>query len=597
MYLINKKYYASVFWFFAVLSLLFLAACSKSSSSGSGSPGGTQNGQALLSGTAASGRAIANAALTVVDAAGHTKSTNTAADGTYSLDTTGLTPPFLVLVADGTGAKLYSVSADANATTTVNVTPLTDLIIRSWYSVQGVSIDTAFTDPAAYPAPTPTSVAVVGKVVQNIVQLWLNQAGVTSSNFNLISTPFTANATGVDQVLDWTSVNATSGSIVISDGTTTQNTTLSATTADNTLTVTSTTSNANGTSSSTDTAVIPVSSPQQTALDAVTTVLNNFAATVNTKGTSLQASDIMPYLDPGLVNDGLDATQFAADTVSQFQGVTLSFTVQSIKALDTVNNVAEVLFLASGSQGGQTQTMPVDFFFKDVNGSWLLSGNHRIASLDLVAEMRVTEGGACTNCTGPDINVDVEAPKNGSVSTVTGATLSGGILSGATLTSSSVAYDSANNLYLDHYYYNTGTLQSNQLPAVGTAFTINLATASGPVSYTLASNAWTTEAISITSPSGGSMTSIPFGTPLSVDWTLPQTFPIAEVQLSAESFTGANNTGTQCEIDGPILGTTATTGSITIPSTCGGQPVVDVNLNLAVKGVNGERITVISQFY
>ncbi len=83
---------------------------------------------------------------------------------------------------------------------------------------------------------------------------------------------------------------------------------------------------------------------------------------------------------------------------------------------------------------------------------------------------------------------------------------------------------------------------------------------------------------------------------IAVTWTLPRTFPITRVKLSAESFTGADNTGIDCNTDGPVLGITATTGAITIPGTCGGQPVLDVNLNVDIEGVNGERETIIGQF-
>lgn len=567
------------------------------SGGGGGGTGGTSAGQYTLSGTAASGRPLAGMVITLKDASGHSSTATTAQDGAYSIDTTGLTPPFLVQVAAGsTGTKYYSVSADTAATTTINITPLTDLIIRSWYGVQGVSMDTAFGDPTSHPAPSPAAVAIIGNAVQNVAQLWLNQAGVTSSNFSLISTPFSANGTGVDLVLDQASVNQATGSILITDGTTTQTSTLTA--SNGSVTVSTTTTGANGTSSSTNSTVVPVQTPQQAALAAITTSLNSFASTINTKGASLQLSDILPYLDPGLLNDGLNATQFGTDAVAEFKGETLSFNVLTIKSLDTTNNVADVVFSVSRSQGAETQTETTEFNFKNAGGSWLLSGNGKIASVNLAAEMRTTEGaiGGCTNCTGPDINVDVQAPIVGSVSTVTGGTLSGGILSGATLTTTSTTFDAPNNLFLNHYFYNTGALQTNQLPAVGTLFTLTLATPSGPVDYTLSTNAWTTEAISITAPTSGSMTDIPFNTPITVTWTLPKTFAITRVKLSAESFTGANNTGIDCNTNGPVLGITATTGAITIPATCGGQPVLDVNLNVDIEGVNGERETIIGQF-
>jgi hypothetical protein len=561
------------------------------SCSGGGGGGGSQGVQYNLSGTVASGSPIGGAALILKDSLGQSLSATTAANGTYSLDTTGLTPPFLIQVATGGSTTLYSVSADANPQT-VNVTPLTDVIVRSWYGVQNVSADTAFNAPASNPAPTPASVSIVSTLVQNAVQLWLNQAGVTAATFNLISTPFTANGTGVDLVLDQTTVNPSTGSLIISDGTTTQTSTLTVTPATGSIGVSTTTTGPNGTSSSTNTTVVPTQSAQQTALDAISTTLNNFSAVVNAKGSALTVADILQYFDPGLLNDGQNRDQFAQDAVSNLAGSTISFTVLSIKNLDTTNSVADVVFQFSASQGGQTETQTVEFFFKQVSGTWLLSGNQRIASVNVDAEMRTNQG-AFTGDNGPDVNVDVQPPQG----TVSGVTISGGgIWSGATLTQSGVVSNPSGTL--DHFYINSGPLLAT-LPPAGSPFTLTLTLATGgSVSYTLPINSWTNEAISITSPTGSSLADANLGSTLPVNWTLPKTFPIARVKLSVLTFTGDQTLPStiQCDTDGPILGITATSATVTVPATCSGMPVLQVNLNLDVEGVNGEREQVIYQF-
>ena len=83
----------------------------------------------------------------------------------------------LVQVAIGAGSNLYSVSADSLVSTTINVTPLTDIITRSWYNAQGVSTDAAFAAPVTYPAPNSTAVQDIQTTVQNVVGLWLTNAG------------------------------------------------------------------------------------------------------------------------------------------------------------------------------------------------------------------------------------------------------------------------------------------------------------------------------------------------------------------------------------------------------------------------------------
>lgn len=573
----------------ALLSaMLALTQCS---SGGGGGGGNAQSSQLSLSGIAASGKPIAGATLTLKDSLGQSRSATTAADGTYSLDTTGLTPPFLLQISTNSSTTLYGVSADANAKTVVNVTPLTDIIIRSWYGVQNVSMSTAFSAPASNRAPTPAAVSVINSIVQNTMQLWLNQAGVTSGTFNLISTPFVADGTGVDLVLDQTTVNPSTGSVIISDGTTTQNSVLTVTPSNGSIAVSTTTGGPNGTSSSTNTTVVPVQPAQQTALDAITTSLANFATTVNTKGAALTVTDVLPFFDPALINDGLTRDQFAQNAVSSLAGRTISFTVLSIKSIDTTNTLADVLFMLSLSQGGQTQMQTKEFFFKQVSGNWLLSGNQRIASVNVDAEMRTNQGAYAGK--GPDINVDVEPPQN----TVSGVTVSGGsIWTGATLTQSGIVSDPSGTL--DHYFINSGPLSS--LPAAGTPFTVTLTKASGggTVSYTLPINSWTNEAISITNPTASALADAHLGSPLTVNWTLPKTFPISRVKLSASTYTGDQTLSQtiQCDTKGPLLGITATTATITIPTTCSGMPVLQVNLNLGVEGVNGEREQVIYQF-
>ena len=196
----------------SALTASVLAMSLVSAACGGGGGGGGGGGTAVT-GTAAMGAAIAGATITLVDATGATATATTAVNGTFTVNTTGLTPPFMIKLVSG-GTTLFSVSAEASADTVVNVTPLTDLILRTWYDVQGVDVAAAFAAPVADPPPSPQAVEVIGQVVQRIVQLWLDQAGV-SGDFDIISTPFTADGAGVDQVLDWTTVDTTTGGITL----------------------------------------------------------------------------------------------------------------------------------------------------------------------------------------------------------------------------------------------------------------------------------------------------------------------------------------------------------------------------------------------
>src|SRR5262249_19071588 len=161
----------------------------------------------------------------------------------------------------------YSVSADADAASVVNVTPLTDLIIRSWYSVQNLDVADGFADPVTNPPPSPTEVSLISNVVVQVTALWLQQAGVDTTNFNPINTPSTAAGTGVDQVLDQTTINTDTGQITITDGgDLSQTSDVSYDTDTGAISVDTTTTNGSDTSTSTTGTVVATTDDMTAAL-------------------------------------------------------------------------------------------------------------------------------------------------------------------------------------------------------------------------------------------------------------------------------------------------------------------------------------------
>jgi hypothetical protein len=559
-----------------------------------------------VSGTAAAGSPIVGATVTLKDSAGNSSTATTAADGTYTLDTAGFTPPFLIQVQAPSG-NLYSVSADALTTTIINAHPFTDLIIRSWYSAQGVSIDTAFTNPVSMPAPTPTNVQILNSAVTNLAQLWLTNAGVNTAQFNLISSPFAANGTGLDQVLDETTVNTSTGTVTIAGtiGTTatTQASTITYNTSANTMTVASTTTNANGTTASSNTTVVPTQTPQQTALNSIASTLTGLVNAVNSNGSQLTAAEITPFLSTDLLNDGLDQTQYAAMWATDVRGVTWPYAqIQSVNSIDLVNGIADIVI----NTGNQGSGLP-ELWFENVNGTWLIGGDKRIAQIGFQVANRVHQGAPMSDGgsggSGVAIGGNVTAP-DGILTGVTVTDASGVTGWNATpLPEGDIEVETfqptpTTQLTVDLRQFDNGwtDLGSNIIPP-GTLFTIALTPASGPVvDYTWTNNAFTTESISITSPTSGSLADYTLGQPQSVSWTLPTTFPVAGVYLHAETYTTSTlNEGPstyQCEIVGQTNAPTGagapTSGTITVPSTCNNQPVVFVELEVMVEGINGE---------
>jgi hypothetical protein len=573
----------------AFLVVFGLAAALAACGGGSGTPVAAAAPVAAatpgsLSGTAAKGAALGGVTVTVKDSTGKVATATTSATGSYAVNTSGMTAPLLVQATLASGTKLYSVTADGSATTVANITPLTDLIIRSWYDVQGVSVDNAFASPTAAPPPTPVQVQTIAQTVLQVMQLALNTYSVSVTNgVDLISQPFVADHTGIDKVLDNTQLTVgTSVTLVATAGSSTQTTVISYNTATLSLTANTTTVNGTSTSTSSVSTLVPVSSAQSQALQDINASLASFASVINSKGTALTATDVISFADPDLLNEGLNRTQFATSMVKQFsQGQTVGFAVLQINSLDTTAGLAEAVFRVTETLGTQSGTEIVTFAFKKTGSTWLLYGDRRLAKISLQAEARQNQGRNATG-SGPDINIDVQPPQN----LVTAVAAASSATGNAPLTKQLQAVVDDSGLLLDHFFFNTGAL-TPPLPAVGTLFTLTLSKAAGgTAAYTVPLNAFTTELIQVTNPIGVTLADAHVGGALPVSWTLPSTYAISKVKANAIVQTA----NFQCNVEPPnVLAITATSTTLTMPATCNGEAITSVDINLSVQGVNGER--------
>jgi hypothetical protein len=540
-----------------------------------------------VTGTAAAGAPIAGATVSLKDAAGHTVTATTSVTGAYTLDTTGLSGPFLLQVTTAGGQRLYGVTADPAPANVANLTPLTDLIVRSWYAMQGVAVDTAFANPSAAPPPTAQQTTAVANAVLSVMQLALNNANAgVAAPLDLITKAFSADHTGLDAVLDATSIVYGSGAAVSIGGAVQQTSLLSYDTLAGSITTSSTAVSGGNTSSSTVTVVVPRDAAQVDAMNQIQALMNQFAAVVTARGTNLVAADLSAFLDPDLLSEGFNADQFAAALASDLgQGQALGIAVQAISTLDVAGGSAEVKFAATETLDGQSTTNVESFFFRQRSGGWLLSGDRRIARVEVQAEAR-TDQGALPNATYSEVIVGIRAPQN----TLSSVAVAGGAGSISMRQNSSIVDDSG--LLLDSFFGTTGALAAGSRPAAGTVYTVTLNRPSaGPVVYAVPLNAFTTEAIAIASPTGSTLADAHLGGSLNVSWHLPTTYAVRRISLSALVFTGLQDDPAtfQCESAQAIVGVAATSGTLNVPATCNGLPVLSVNLNLAIDGIDGER--------
>ncbi|HEV2212063.1 MAG TPA: hypothetical protein VGS99_01830, partial [Gammaproteobacteria bacterium] len=94
----------------------------------------------------------------------------------------------------------------------------TDFAVRTWYRFQNRSVDASFANPMSNPAPQAAAVQGLTSMLRDVIVPWLQQAGADTAQFNPISTPFQANGTGFDRVLDESRADPATGRITISDG-------------------------------------------------------------------------------------------------------------------------------------------------------------------------------------------------------------------------------------------------------------------------------------------------------------------------------------------------------------------------------------------
>jgi hypothetical protein len=574
---------------------------------GGDSGGGQRPPDTHVTGIAATGAPLANATVTLKDATGKSANATTAADGSFSVVSTGLKPPYLLRVPAPQG-NLYSVSANDGATTVINVTTLTDLATRVWFTLNGSSsLDAVFQSPSGTALPAPSQVEYVEELIDDVFELWLRDAGVDPSASNLISTPFKADGTGVDRVLGQTRVNGwvitvtglvpTAGSAKVSvagaapraaaDVERTQVSTLSFDTNEKSVTVESAVTAGTEVSTTVATTVLPTTTTMETAFQQIDANIKSIAETANQKGLGLTADDLLPFVDPEFLTQGLNGQEWADLMVAQIKlttGATFGGYVIDLDQLDTANGSAHGHFTFTTTQNGQTATNREESRFRLVNGKWLISGDGRPAYIYVKAQTFTDASGGS--------NTPVEAAADTREGAYVAATLSGWQWTDLPMIQDdSTSVDEAGHRFRGFW------LELTAVPPAGTPFTFKLEPASGPQEeYLVKMNAATNALVWITSAPDGAARDL-IGQIVTLAWTLPTTVVIDEVNLQGVVYAGPPDDEVSCDVWGASLGTSATSGSIAIPTTCDGLPVRWLDLYVNVEGVNGEEMSAMRSYH
>jgi hypothetical protein len=172
-----------------------LAACGGGGSSGSSTP----TGGVSLSGTAASGLAIANSTVSI-SCQGATGSATTKTDGTYTVTVSGGNLPCALSVTSG-GQTYRSIVVGTGTSATANITPLTEMLVGALLQQNPDALSSG--------APSTSVTADALKTAQDTVVKYLKENDIDVSALgDFVSTPMTAATTtpgtgdSMDQALD-----------------------------------------------------------------------------------------------------------------------------------------------------------------------------------------------------------------------------------------------------------------------------------------------------------------------------------------------------------------------------------------------------------
>jgi hypothetical protein len=175
----------------------------------------------MIEGIVAVGAAVPGATVTVKDADAATADVTGVADanGAYALDVSSLKPP-LVVIATGTlnGDPVNVVAVvptlTNNADNTANVTSLTNAVAA--LIAPGGDLN-ALASATAIAAVSPTALADASALVVNTLKTNPQFATLLGDGFNPLTTPFTANGSGIDAVLDQVAVQVGSTGVAITN--------------------------------------------------------------------------------------------------------------------------------------------------------------------------------------------------------------------------------------------------------------------------------------------------------------------------------------------------------------------------------------------
>ncbi len=586
--------------------------------------------QQTLRGTAtlADGTPLAKGSVTLVDNGGDLPVTvTTSSSGKFTIKVTGLKAPFLLQSTPaGSVSPLFYGYAQGAGIADVDV--YTDLILNMILNAAGTTTLAEFTTPSGL--PTADQVQSIAPTIQNLILHWLKVNKVSTKKFSFGALNFAANKTKFGKVLRQTcdqvacggSVFATgSETLVITDGSTTQTIVFSSTipssdpafggfTADSVTSVLG-----EVTASLEATASIPVTAGGSSILDGVNALLSQLQTIVNSKGAKLAGGDLTPLFDLGYVHGGNTIDEAIADLATTLRRVKMSnanVKLLNWTATDVADNTQTDVNASWGFDNNGVSTPIVNEIFRCNAGNvCLFYGNQELAQTPGAVELQELTFSASAGAPTPvtALAVSVLAP-SGTVDAVTVDDTSHTYYNASalnllqTVTEKLFPTPGVEADYpLDQFVLSgplVGPGTPLAVPAPGFTFTINVTPHGGsavPSTSILVGTAG--EPLNLITPSftgSHGLAAAPIGKSLTVKWALPKSYATSTINLSG-TVLEAGCTVAKAVSTASTIPATATSAKITFPSMIANPgDIKELDLNLVIRGVNGENSRVLYTF-
>ncbi len=388
---------------FGAVTAMALAACGGGSTTSSTPPPAAKT----LSGVAAAGAPIIGS-VTIKDSttpAALTKTVPIAADGKYTVDVGDMKAPYMVRADGYVGGNeyhLYSAGTSADVGGTINITPLTDLIVAN---IAG-SVAKTYFDNGSFSGLTAAQLATQSNALKAKLLPVLQALGVSDS-IDLLRASFSTDHTGLDAALDVLRV--------------TTNTTTGVATITNIITQQQITSNA-ATGAYTGALTSDGVATGVTDIQAISAAFKTFSALFVTGLPSETNATLLSMFDNAtFMFQGQNLASFLSQITTDPSMIGISFTNISIQSMDTAAGTAVVAF--DVIQNGKVDNDgPRPFHMIKKNGVWYMQGDQYIAEVHVEprAEYRIMNTNPATIQTGLNLDIGDRGAKGITSAVVTG---------------------------------------------------------------------------------------------------------------------------------------------------------------------------------